>query len=91
MRDGKDGSIWAWDRVVLGQEYMGTRMAAGAGFGEEAGVGVGSEDHCTGAVGDAIRRVRGDIVEELGYFAVGVLCGLSLLGADGAESRAGSP
>ena len=46
---------------------------------------MGSQDHGTGTVGDAIGRVRADVVEELGYRTVGVLSGLGLLGADGAE------
>ena len=46
---------------------------------------MGRQDHSTGTIGNAIRRVRADVVKELGYCTVGVLCGLSLLGADGAE------
>jgi hypothetical protein len=59
LRNGEDGTIESWDGVIFGKEYVGTRAAARLGLIEEAGIGVGCEDHVAGSEGGSIIEVEG--------------------------------
>ena len=73
-------------RLILREEYVGFRTAAGMSLVEVVGIRVACKDHFTRTVGDYIVWVRGNIVEELVDIISGGLCGHGLLRADGAEN-----
>ena len=60
-------------------------MTAGTRLSEETSISVSRKDHGAGAIGDAIARVCGHIVQELVDSLGCVLGGSGLLGANGAE------
>ena len=58
---------------------MGSCVAAGLGYVEVGGVGVSCKDHVTGAVGDAIVGIGGEVIKELEHVSVCVVGGGGLL------------
>ena len=61
---------------------MGACTATGAALVVEARIGVGGQGHAAGTEYDTVRRIRGDIVEQLLYGGCHVFCCCGLLGTD---------
>ena len=64
---------------------MGSYAAVGLGYVEVGGAGVSFKDHVSGAVGDSIVRIGGEVIKELEHVSVCVIGGGGLLLGDIAE------
>jgi hypothetical protein len=61
---GENGTVKAWKRIILGEVDVSPSLTAGVSFIEEPGIGVGTQNHVTGLMYYAVRRVGSNIVKE---------------------------
>jgi hypothetical protein len=84
---GKNGTIKAWKWIILGEVDVSPGPTAGVSFIEEPSIGMGTQNHVTGLIYYAIRRVGSNKVEEEMDSLFSGDCSLWLAGSDGTESN----